>query len=162
MSLRFGLFALCLLRFSYGIFLDFYIVSDETCWIVGPTSTGSNAVIHSAVSSWSTVITNANWIWDIDGNTATGNGTVTKFFYIAGVPETGTFTVAADNTFTTYLNNKEANCKDTSGSTFSSSTGKSCNVFSYLVSGLNKLVVDVQNTGSVAAVKFRLDVTSNL
>ncbi|OMJ65111.1 hypothetical protein SteCoe_39243 [Stentor coeruleus] len=162
MSLSFVFYMLSLLGFSYGILLEFYIASDTTCWIVGPTSTGGNAVIHSAVSAWKTVITNADWIWDISGNTALGNGIVTKYFYIAGIPATGTFQVAADNTFTTYLNSVEANCKDTTGSTFSSSTPKSCNVISYLVSGLNKLVVNVQNTGSYASVKFRLDVTSNI
>ncbi|OMJ65361.1 hypothetical protein SteCoe_38391 [Stentor coeruleus] len=162
MFLSFAFYVLSLLGFSYGIFLEFYIASDTTCWIVGPTSAGGNAIIHSTVSAWKTVITNADWIWDINGNTVKGNGTVTKYFYIAGIPATGTFQVAADNTFTTYLNSVEADCKDTTGITFSSSTPKSCNVISYLVSGLNKLVVNVENTGASAAVKFRLDATSNL
>ncbi|OMJ82572.1 hypothetical protein SteCoe_16679 [Stentor coeruleus] len=161
MTLSFAIYAISLLTFTYGTFLEFYIVSDTTCWIVGPTSTGSNAIINPTISGWNTIISNAEWIWDISGNTASGNGTVTKFFFIAGTPASGTFTIAADDYYTTYLNDKEANCKDTVGGSFVSTTGKSCNVLSYLISGLNKLVVNVQNSSGGAAVKFRLDATSN-
>lgn len=161
MTLRFTIYALSLLKFVYGTFLEFYIVSDTTCWIVGPTSTGSNAIINPTITGWNTVISNANWIWDISGNTVSGNATVTKHFFIAGTPASGTLTIAADDFYTTYLNDKEANCKDTAGGTFSSTTGNTCNVLSYLISGLNKLVLSVQNGTGNAAVKFRLDVTSN-
>jgi hypothetical protein len=160
MSLSFAIHMLSLIKFTYGTLLEFYIVSDTTSWIIGPTS-GGNAIINPTQSFWNTVISNANWIWDISGNTASGNATVTKYFFIAGTPATGTFTIAADDLYTTYLNDKEANCKDTTGETFSSTTGNTCNVFSYLVSGLNKLVLNVQNNAGDAAVKFRLDVTSS-
>ncbi|OMJ82571.1 hypothetical protein SteCoe_16678 [Stentor coeruleus] len=162
MSLRPVILYLYFLRFVSGYFLEFYIVSDNSCWIVGPTVTGSNAIIHTTLSSWKTVIPNAYWIWETnDNNSQQGNATVTKHFFIAGTPATGSFSISADGYFTTYLNDKEANCKDTTGNTYSSDSGISCNVLSYLISGLNKLEIDAETKGNHASVMFKLTVTSN-
>ncbi|OMJ85016.1 hypothetical protein SteCoe_13736 [Stentor coeruleus] len=161
MAISLVVIVLSLTFFVSGVFLDFKITSDTSCWIVGPTSTGGYAIIHNTISGWNTNLMDANWIWDINLNTAAGFGVVTKHFYIPGTPNSGTFRIAADNRFTTYLNNLDANCKSTYDTTFSTVDGILCNVKSYLRSGLNVLVVSVENTGGNAGVMFKLEVTSN-
>ncbi|OMJ82583.1 hypothetical protein SteCoe_16697 [Stentor coeruleus] len=162
MSLISMVLFLYLLTFASGILLEFYVVSDTTCWIVGPTSLGSYAIILSSNPGWSTKIPFAYWIWDIDGNLNSGNATITKNFYIAGAIKSGSLSIAADNYFTTYLNGEYANCKDTTGLTYKLNLGKNCDVTSYLVTGFNKLDVVVNNESyGPGSLMFKLTVLSN-
>ncbi|OMJ68157.1 hypothetical protein SteCoe_34479 [Stentor coeruleus] len=155
------LIALNLTVFISGVFLDMRVASDTSCWIVGPTSTGGNAIIHDRISGWKTDLVDANWIWDINLNTTPGFGVVTKYFYIAGIVNSGILRIAADNRFTTYLNNVNANCISISDNTFNLVDGVFCDVKSYLKSGLNTLVISVENISGDAGVIFKLEVTSN-
>lgn len=148
-----------LINFTTGILLEFYIASDTSCWIVGPTSTGSKAIIHSTSSSWKTVIQNANWIWDIQGNTEIGVAFVTKHFYIAGTVISGSLQISADDAFTTYINDKDAGCTEVGS--FSTTSGITCDVSSFLTTELNKLAIKVVNSGKAGAVIFKLTVFSN-
>ncbi|OMJ87033.1 hypothetical protein SteCoe_11272 [Stentor coeruleus] len=157
------IFSFFTLQIVSGVLLEFFIASDTSCWIVGPTSTGSCAVIHSGNPAWATNIPLAKWIWDIDKNTQAGIATITKFFYVAGIPQSGSLNIAADNYFITYLNDVDANCKDsTYGETFKIAEGINCDVNSYIKTGLNKLEIEVNNisTGD-GAVMFKLAVLSN-
>lgn len=160
MTISIIVIALYLVRFVSCILLDFRVVSDTSCWIVGPTSTGKNAIIHSTMPGWYTSLIDAEFIWDIDLSTTAGYGVVTKYFYIAGVVSSGTFRIASDDTFTTYINDVDANCKSTVF-TFGLTSGVLCNVKSYLRTGLNVLTVSVQNIGGYGGVKFKLEVSSN-
>ncbi|OMJ85015.1 hypothetical protein SteCoe_13735 [Stentor coeruleus] len=160
MVVSFIVLAIYFTDFVSGVFLDFKVVSNTNCWIVGPTTTGKYAIKHDTAYGWVTDLLDAEWIWDYNLNTALGYGVVTKHFYIAGVVNSGTFRIAADDTFTTYINGIDANCKSLVY-TFGLTNGVFCDVKSYLRSGMNVLVVSVLNTGGYAGVMFKLEVTSN-
>ncbi|OMJ68158.1 hypothetical protein SteCoe_34480 [Stentor coeruleus] len=172
MFISFIVLAFDFMLFASGVFLDFKITSDTSCWIVGPTSTGGYAILHDTISAWKTDFLDAKWIWDINLNTVSGFGVVTKHFYIAGVVNSGTlrigadnrFTVylndvdansgtlriGADNRFTVYLNDVDANCKSTSDTTYTLVDGVLFDVKLYLRSGINVLKISVENTGGYA------------
>lgn len=74
-----------------GTFLEFSIVSDESSWVFfTPTLSEGNAVTYTAVSGWTTNLLDASWIGGENLMNAVGNSTITKFFYIAGTPNSGT------------------------------------------------------------------------
>ncbi|OMJ85014.1 hypothetical protein SteCoe_13733 [Stentor coeruleus] len=145
-----------------GVFLEFSIVSDESSWVyVASTLSEGNAAIYTTQGGWATKLLDASWIGGKNAMNVAGNSTITKFFYIAGIPESGKLSVGADDYFTTYINDKTTNCRIDSGS-FTLSAGRLCDVFSYLVNGLNKIVFEVKNGGGPGGLMFRLVVTSNL
>ncbi|OMJ66595.1 hypothetical protein SteCoe_36507 [Stentor coeruleus] len=142
--------ALCLITLSSSTTLSFYIVSDTSNWLEGPnTPSGAFALVMATGSSWTATIIGANWIWESSSGPVTpGYAYFYKYFLVPGTVTSATLEIAADGYFTTFLNNKNVNCDDTtSGRTASSK--KTCTVdISLFTAGINCFHVDFQNVAT--------------
>ena len=130
--------------------LRYYVVSDLTDWVTGPsTPKGANAVEFPKSSAWGCDIPGATWIWDSSIITSpTTDQTVNyyKEFFIPGIPVFGSFKVCADNSVWTKINGQSFGCDTPSGS-FGTGCEKTCDVLPYLDSGFNYLNITVTNIG---------------
>ncbi|OMJ90364.1 hypothetical protein SteCoe_7279 [Stentor coeruleus] len=142
------LFALCLISLSSATTLAFFITSDTSNWLEGPsTPSGAFAIVTATNGAWTSSITGASWIWDIaSGAGPSGNGKFYKYFFVAGTAASASLEIAADGVFTTLLNGSSISCDDTTGTTYANK--KTCTIStSKFVTGVNLLEVTVVNSG---------------
>ncbi|OMJ70702.1 hypothetical protein SteCoe_31263 [Stentor coeruleus] len=125
--------------------LPFYVISDTTNWVEGPSSSsGMFSIVTSTDSLWTASIPGANWIWDFSGSGPIGVGNFYKYFFIAGSPTSSTLEIAADGIFKTFINGQTISCDDTTGNTYLNKI--TCYpTLSAFVSGINVFHVEVTN-----------------
>lgn len=130
--------------------LSFYVVSDTNNWVLGPDmQNGGNAVQISPVSAWTASIPGAVWIWDSSSVSNPGIDQTSFFtneFFIQGTPLSGSYQVAGDNLIWTSINGQSVNC-DVLSNSFTSSAQRSCDVTSFLRTGMNVIQITVTNIG---------------
>jgi hypothetical protein len=140
---------------------NFTIVSNYFTQLISSDMTSLGQAVHCWVHpAWTASVPGATWIWDTykDGDSYRQ----LKFqaqFYIPGVPTDGNLRLAADNDFSVMFNGQDIGC---AGSGFSAGSEKDCSVFSYLVTGLNTLIISVFNWGGPGSLIYRLDVTADV
>lgn len=152
---------LCLISLSSATTLAFFITSDTSNWLEGPsTPSGAFAVVTATSGAWTSTIAGASWIWDIaSGAGPSGNGKFYKYFFVAGTAATASLEIAADGVFTTLLNDNSISCDDTTGTTYAFK--KTCTVdTSKFLTGVNLLQVTVFNSGiSDCGLLYKLTMT---
>jgi hypothetical protein len=142
--------------------LPFYIVSDTSNWVEGPSlSTGKFSVVTTTDSDWTASIPGASWIWETSGSSSVGVTKFYKYFFIAGTPTSSSLEIAADATFTTFLNGELIGCNDSTGNTYN--TALTCTpATSLFVSGVNVFHIEVTSTSTNnCGLLYKLYVVSN-
>lgn len=153
--------------------LSFYVASDTNNWVLGPsTPNGGQAVQVSPVSAWTASIPGANWIWDSSAVTSPEIDQTCFFineFFIQGTPISGSYQVAADNRVWTSINGQSVNC-DVLSLSYTSSNQRTCDVTSFLKTGMNVIQITVTNDAqpggnsgtNPAAVLYKLALKSKI
>ena len=128
------------------------VVVPQSCEIVSDTSTllgttSNPAVLTYVHPAWTHDLstTSAQWLWTTALVSNPGSdevATFTKVFNVTGAPTGATLRVAADNSYTAYLNGTPLSC-DGSGSSNFTSPIDSCSA--PVVSGYNTLTFVVKN-----------------
>jgi len=120
-------------------------------------------------SIWDADIQGAIWLWSSYSSSRSSSQEVHSFsrkFTVVGTPMSGTLRVAADDTFTTYINGLDAGCS-ASHTTFTRPSQAVCNVYVPLKSGENEIKFVVVNKPTVAGdtnpagLLFGLEVVSS-
>lgn len=155
-------FVLLIINSVISITLPFYIVSETSNWVEGPSSSsGKFSVVTTTDNAWTASIPGASWIWDISGSGPAGVGKFYKYFYVAGTPSSSSLDIAADGVFKTFLNGQTIGCDDTSGTTYGSV--KKCTPDTAIfVSGINVFHIEVTNASDGnCGLLYKLYVVSN-
>ena len=139
--------------------LNFFVVSNSNTQVVGPDMLSQGQAVHCWVSpAWTASIPGATWIWDrfTVSNPSIQQTVYYKVqFFIPGVPSAGTLRIAADDIYTVTVNGQNPGC---AGASFSAGTERNCNVYPYLVAGMNTAQFTATNTGGgPAGLLYKFD-----
>lgn len=129
------------------------VVSDEYTNVMSSEYSGRASYVYPN-PAWSAQIPGARWIWKRNSNQGSSIDYFYKYFYLNS-PSLGLIEIAADDAFYLFLNDKFTYCSCTSGC-FYAQNKRECIVSKYLVRGINKLVVRLQNYGGPGGLIFKL------
>ena len=153
--------------------LSFYVVSDTNNWVLGPSKPNGGAAVQvTEIPPWLSRIPGATIIWDSPTVTNPGIDQTCFFvneFFIQGTPISGTYQLAVDNRMWTSINGQSVNC-DLLNLSDPNSPPKTCDVTSFLRTGLNVIQIsatnDAQPGGSAksnpAGVLYKLSIKSKI
>lgn len=136
--------------------LNFYVVSDANTKVIGVLADSNAAPTYNV--NWKARIPEATWIWD---KFSYQNATTLTFkteFAIPGIPSSGNLRVAFDDKLLSVtLNDENAGCTFLK---YASGSEKTCNVLPYLVYGINKMQLVVQNVKGAGGLLYLLNISA--
>jgi hypothetical protein len=144
--------------------LNFFVVSNRYTQVVGPDMLSQGQAVHCWVHpAWTASIPGATWIWDRFTVSNPGIQQTVYYkvqFYIPGVPSAGTLRIAADDIYTVTVNGQGVGCI---GASFTAGSERQCNVYPYLVAGMNTAQFSVTNTGGgPAGLLYKFDLEAKV
>ena len=119
-----------------------------------------NAIPAIIPSGWTAKIPGATWIWDKSTTTGYRKADFKLQFALPGVPKSGDLLIAADDKILSVtINGKDSGCK---GSSYKFGTEKECNVYSYLLPGMNTIIFKVESNYWNAGLLYRLNISFSI